>query len=238
MQKPQLLSAEKFLVCLKEGVIPSGPYMVEEEVKISGNSPDDERLVVSEPVDLKEGTFSKMFDMRNVIFESGFTFGNAEFLDFASIDCIFKSHVSFSYSKFKVGLRYLGSTFENKVGMNDAYFDYLSFENATFFDDVNFNSCTVRVVSFESAVFKRNVNLSSAAFVDQISFDEARFELLSVGSNPGVGWLYEKTKQGVLYSLEDACEMCGHTRPLKSWIYEESEKCGRVERYWKAHRLS
>ncbi len=92
---------------------------------------------------------------------------------------------------------------------------------------------------FQNSVFESALLLSSARFISEVSFDGFKFEILKVGGNPALGWLYEKKKHGVIYSLEDACEMCGHSSPLEGWLHENtsSEKLDFERWRWKPIKL-
>jgi len=234
MQDIPVLSAEKFFVCLKEGVIPSGPYIVDEEVSIYGfNQNTGEKLELDEDVNLGEGIFKKIVNIHDVIFKKEFDFGKSNFEYVINVGCIFEKNVKFSDSIFKTSFSFSNSEFLEYTHLNDSTFNRITFNKASFKKQVSLDNSLIRSLSFGSATFREDVNLSNAIVMQGVSFFDVNFACLSVGKNPAIGWLYEKSLKGISYSLKDACEMCGHSQPLEGWYKEKYEVMGNTTYYWK-----
>jgi hypothetical protein len=234
MQDIPVLSAEKFFVCLKEGVIPSGPYIVDEEVSIYGFDQDTgEKLELNEDVNLGEGIFRKKVNIHDVIFKKEFNFGKSNFEYVTNIGCIFEDNVIFSDSIFKTSFSFSKSKIFEYTYFNNSTFNRITFNRSSFEKQVSLDDSLIRSLSFGSATFKEDISLSSVIVMQGVSFYDVDFSFLSVGKNPAIGWLYEKSLKGILYSLKDACEMCGHSQPLAGWRKEKYEVMGNTTYYWK-----
>ncbi len=140
MGAPQILSAEKFISCLMKGDLPNVPYIVNDEVSLFGwNSEEEERLVISEAIDLGEGIFNDSVNIYDVVFKSSFDFGKSNFKGGTNINSIFDDVVNFCCATFDMSFSFSSSVFNEEVSLGDAtFFGHLIFNNAVFKKNFDF----------------------------------------------------------------------------------------------------
>lgn len=226
------LSAREFITRMENNNLPSRPYIVDEEVRLYGSNESPEKeYVIRSPVSLKGATFTKRIAICDVKFACEFDFKDASFRENVNISCEFEDVVNFTAAKFCNDI-YLNSFFYDYVSLGWAFFRYLSFNRSRASGKFDFEGATALDVNFSKAAFDSGLYLGAARFRN-IDFEDVTFSELNVGANPAIGWLYTNSLQGVSYSLEDACEMCGHSRPLEGWVRVKREIMGREYMHWK-----
>lgn len=231
------LSADDFISRLKEGNLPSEPYSVSEPIYFLGYDEEtDTQVEITKPINLGNGRFLSRFDILRVTFKGEFDFGSAIFEEAVHIGGEFESEIKFTMSKFEKFLALSSGHFNGRIDLGEAYFNRLVFYGGDFAQDLNFDKCVARSVSFQKSKFHAVVDLCQSVFIDGISFHIGSVNKLRAGSNPAVGWLYSNEINGVEYSLKDACEMCGHSKPLEGWYLDTYEVMGREHTRWKLHK--
>jgi len=213
------ISSEKFLDLLVNGVMPVGPYVVEGRVELGAT-------VFEADICFGEGTFEGHFDFSRTTFNGLVDLGQSRFLN--SVDFTkskFEKNVSFSDSRFLSYIDFSWASFHTADFGKSVFEKSIEFSESRFESDVSLGSAVFEGSRFElgQSLFGSRLDLNSAKFwCNSVSLDTAKIDKLILGRNPAIGWLFVQYQRGYEYTLEDACEMCGHSRPLNGWALTRS----------------